>query len=84
MRPKLLSFIMAALIICALFGLTSVPTQAKPSKDAIQAGATMPALTLPKPASKADQEYLGLAKSEPFTISQLSAKLVLIEVFSTT
>ena len=84
MRRRTLSFIMGALILCTLFGLTSVPTHAKPSKDAIQAGATMPAFTIAKPASKADQEYLGLAKSEPFTISQISAKLVLIEVFSTT
>jgi len=84
MKRRLLGFIIGGLVICFLFGLTSFPAYAKPSKDAIKVGMTMPAITLPKPLSSADQKYLGLEKSAPFTISQLSAKLVLIEVFSTT
>ena len=84
MKRRWLGFIIGGLVICFLFGLTSFPAYAKPSKDAIKVGMTMPAFTLPKPLSSADQKYLGLEKRAPFTISQLSAKLVLIEVFSTT
>ncbi|MEE9518228.1 MAG: TlpA disulfide reductase family protein, partial [Candidatus Adiutricales bacterium] len=35
------------------------------------------------PKSKSDREYLGLKQEEPFTLSQIPSKLVLIEVFST-
>lgn len=84
MKRRSLGFIISGLLICILFGLTSFPAYAKPSKDAIQAGMTMPAFTLPKPMSSGDQKYLGLDSRAPFTISQLPAKLVLIEVFSTT
>ena len=84
MKRKWLGLIIGGLVIYFLFGLTSFPTYAKPSKDAIKAGMMMPAFKLPKPLSSKDQEYLGLEKRAPFTISQLSAKLVLIEVFSTT
>ena len=65
-------------------GLSNVPADAKPSKDAIQAGMTIPDVKFSKPASTKDQQILGLEKKEPFTLSQLPSKFVLIEVMSST
>jgi hypothetical protein len=70
--------------IFVLPGLSNVPADAKPSKDAIQAGMTFPDVKFSKPASTKDQQSLGLEKNESFTLSQLPSKFVLIEVMSST
>ena len=84
MKRRWSGFIIGGLVICLLFGLAIFPAYAKPSKDAIKAGMTMPAVKFPKPLASKDQKYLGLAKRAPFTLSELPAMLVLIEVFSST
>lgn len=48
----------------------------------IAVGTTLPAFKLPGPTAKAEQEYLGLKGSDPFTLSHVSGKLVIIEFLS--
>jgi peroxiredoxin len=50
---------------------------------AIAVGETVPHFTLDAPKSVKEQKYLGLQNTEPFSLSQLQAKLVLVEIFST-
>lgn len=45
----------------------------------IPVGTTVPPFKLEAPTAEADQDYLGLKGSEPFTLSQVSGKMVLIE-----
>lgn len=45
-------------------------------------GAQLPAFTLPAPDSPQAQSYLGLKSSQPCSISQFGAKMVLIEILS--
>ena len=45
-------------------------------------GGKLPEFTLPVPKSDAHQEYLGLAGKESFKISEISAEVVNIEIFS--
>ena len=48
----------------------------------IPVGTTLPAFKLEAPTDQADREYLGLKDSDPFTVSQVSGKLVIIEFMS--
>jgi len=45
-------------------------------------GGKLPEFTLPVPKNDAHQEYLGLAGKESFKISEISADVVIIEIFS--
>ncbi len=45
-------------------------------------GELLPRFTIPAPQSRDDAEYLGIAEKEPFWISEISAPLVIIEIFS--
>jgi hypothetical protein len=45
-------------------------------------GPNLPPFTLEKPESAEVQKYLGLEKMEPFTLSQIQGKMVLIEIMS--
>ena len=45
-------------------------------------GGKLPEFTLPVPKSDAHQEYLGLAGKDAFKISEISAEVVIIEIFS--
>jgi hypothetical protein len=47
-------------------------------------GSQFPPFTLPGPDSQQTQSYLGLKTMEPFTLSAISAKLVVIEFLSAT
>jgi len=51
-------------------------------EGSIPLGTTLPAFTLEAPNDKADREYLGLKGSDPFTVSQIPGKLVIIEFLS--
>ena len=42
----------------------------------------LPPFTLEKPASAEVQNYLGLQKMEPFGLSQIQGKMVIIEVMN--
>ena len=45
-------------------------------------GMKLPALLLPSPEPADSLRYLGLSKAEPFALSQISSKLILVEVLS--
>ena len=45
-------------------------------------GGKLPEFTLPVPKSDEHQEYLGLAGKESFKISEISAEVVILEIFS--
>ena len=47
-------------------------------------GSKLPQLTLPAPDSPQSQSYLGLKTMGPFSISDVRAKVVVIEFLSTT
>jgi len=63
----------------ALFHLPAYGDIGKP----ITVGETLEEFTLDPPQSAAEREYLGLKDEKAFKLSQLPAKLVLIEIFST-
>lgn len=48
----------------------------------IPVGTTLPGFKMEGLTAKAEQEYLGLKGSDPFTLSQVSGKLVIIEFLS--
>ena len=45
-------------------------------------GSKLPDFTLPVPKSDDHQEYLGLSGKESFKIPEISAEVVIIEIFS--
>ncbi len=69
------------LMACLLFALpcyTVCGSQDQP----LLAGSQLPRFTLPAPDSQQTSSYLGLKTMAPYTISQIGAKLVFIEVLS--
>ena len=67
------------LVVVLLIGLLSSPVHGK--KKFLSEGMTLPQFTLSEPLGKAEQKYLGLKDRQPFELSQVPAKLVLIELF---
>ena len=52
------------------------------SGGTISAGMTLPEVKLPAPASAEEGTYLGVKGSEPFTLSQIAGKMVIIDVLN--
>ena len=50
--------------------------------DKVNVPPNLPPLKFEKPPSVEVQNYLGLSKMEPFTLSQIQGKMVLIEIMS--
>ncbi|MBN1103228.1 MAG: hypothetical protein JXL84_07440 [Deltaproteobacteria bacterium] len=50
--------------------------------EGLPVGSNLPSFVLPVPQSPEDMAYLGLKERAPFTLSQVSAKVILIEVVS--
>jgi peroxiredoxin len=67
-----------ACLFCALPHFTVFGSQDQP----FLAGSQLPQFTLPAPDSQQTLSYLGLRTMAPFTVSQIDAKLVLIEILS--
>jgi peroxiredoxin len=74
----LTSLQLLACLLCALQCDTVYGSQDQP----FLAGSQLPQFTLPAPDSQQTLSYLGLGKMAPYTISQIGAKLVLIEILS--
>ena len=64
--------------VVVLFGLTSLPAY---GAKFLSPGMTMPQFTLSEPLGTPEQTYLGLKDLQPFKLSQVPAKLILIEIF---
>ncbi len=54
----------------------------KTTAKGISAGMNLPQITLNAPKSEKDREYLALKDSKPFSLQQVSAKLIVLEIFS--
>lgn len=52
------------------------------SKGPLPVGVQLPEIRLPAPATPEESRYLGIGEKEPFTLSQVKAKIVILEVFS--
>ena len=63
-------------LLCALPCYTVYGSQDQP----FLAGSQLPQFTLPAPDSQQTSSYLGLKTMDPYTISQIDAKLVFIEI----
>jgi hypothetical protein len=50
--------------------------------DKVNVGPNLPAFKFEKPPSAEVQGYLGLPNMEPFTLSQIQGKVVIIEIMS--
>jgi len=64
-------------LLCLLFALLCLPAYAPAASEPAPAQITMPA-----PDSPQAQKYLGLKDMEPFPLSALNAKIVIIEFFN--
>ena len=84
MAKRRFGLLTGGVVISILLGLSSFPAYAKPSKDAIKPGDDLPDFTLNLKEQKKAKQYLGQKKAKPFPISKIPAKLVLIDVISTT
>jgi hypothetical protein len=70
-----------ALGLLTIFGLSGFPAHGAET-GSIPVGTVLPAFTMQAPPDKADQDYLGLKASGPFTLSDMSGKLFIIEFMS--
>jgi peroxiredoxin len=74
---------MKRLIICILgiwMGLNILPEVL--AGDVPRPGDPLPSITLPAPEEGAHKTYLGLSEGDSFRISQIKARVVIIEIFS--
>ena len=69
------------LVACLLLALSSFNVFGS-LDEPIPTGSQLARFTLPAPDSKQVSNYLGLKKAGPYNVSQIEAKLVLIEVLS--
>jgi hypothetical protein len=77
--PKCLPLIVSLLtVLCA--SITYGAQNSKKSK-VISAGETLPDFRLCGPDSASAQKYLGLKTPDCFSLSQIPAKIILLEVF---
>ena len=73
----ILKFIFA-LILCPLAGVGFAVTEIKPPAE----GGILPEIILSAPENSELQQYLGLTGKKTFTIPEIKAEVVLIEIFS--
>ena len=66
------------LLTCLLCALLCYPVYGSQDQP-FPAGSQLPQFTLPAPDSQQTLSYLGLRTRDPYTISQIGAKLVLVE-----
>jgi len=75
---KKMCMFMAILAICSLILDYPVFAAGAPPQE----GGTLPPIKLPVPKGIEERNYLGLVKEGTFTIPQIKAKVVIIEIFS--
>jgi len=74
--------VVIGLLVLFLIGLMCNPVYGKSKMKVITKGETLPPLTLESPESSEAKEYLGLEEGSSFSISQIPAKFVLLEVIN--
>jgi hypothetical protein len=70
-----------AVVMVMGFGAASVPWAAAESLPPAE-GSTLPAITLPVPKDAAHQAYLGLAGKKQFTVADIPAEIVIVQIFN--
>ena len=70
------------LLLIFLACLTLIRYQALAGPKPIAKGATFPAIDLPVPEEAALKNYLGLSASGKFTIPQVNAQVVILQLYS--
>ena len=75
-------FCLIACLLLGLFGFHPPGSEAKETSGAITAGMDLPQFKLDTPHAEKDKQYLGLKKSKTFSLSQIPAKLIVLEIFS--
>ncbi len=74
---------MRRLLLFICIGLSLwISSQAKPARAEIQVGQHFGSLTFSGTISEADRRYLGLARPGAFTLNDLHARYLLIQIFS--
>ena len=84
MNNKKLTVCFFALMVILCWGLNSVSALGDEEADKVEivdVGMTLPQFQLNAPVSSSEQKYLGLEDSEPFSWSQISAKIIILEIF---
>jgi thiol-disulfide isomerase/thioredoxin len=71
--------VFVAVLAVGLSVLYSVPVAAQKE---LTSGDALPAITLPVPQTPEAKNYLGLIAGESFTVSQIKAQVVIIEIFN--
>ena len=74
-KPNLLSVTTILVLV-----LAATITRADNTPPAV--GALMPDITLTAPASPDQRAYLGLSKEGPFTLKEITAPVIIVEIFS--
>jgi thiol-disulfide isomerase/thioredoxin len=77
---KLFSLLIAVFVGFAFFSVLDLPVFA--AKKPPAEGGPLPVIKLPIPKSSEEKNYLGLKGEGSFTIPQIKAKVVIIEIFS--
>lgn len=78
-----LCFFICAIITFLSFGSASAIEDNESNKvKTISEGMSLPQFTISAPGSSDEQKYLGLKDMEPFSWSQVSAKIIIMELFS--
>jgi len=77
---KLFSLLLAVVVCFAFFSVLDLPVYA--AKEPPAEGGPLPVIKLPVPKSPEEKNYLGLKGEGSFTIPQIKAKVVIIEIFS--
>jgi thiol-disulfide isomerase/thioredoxin len=77
---KKLSSLLVFIVILAFFSAFDLPLSA--AKEPPAEGGPLPVIKLPIPKSPEAKDYLGLKGEGSFTIPQIKAKVVIIEIFS--
>jgi hypothetical protein len=70
-------------LTCFLLALLCISVRGSQG-EALTVGSQLPQFTLPAPESEQTRTYLGLKTMEPFALSAVSAKVVLVEFLSAT
>lgn len=74
-RPRIISSLALALLSVLLCGTPSIA-------GPISSGESFPEVLLPSPLELEQRTYLGLTENRPFTLSQVDAQVVLIEILN--
>lgn len=71
------------LMVCIVLVLYWYPVYGseKKGEKAFSPGKTLPQFTLDAPASAKERKYLGVKEGQPFSLTQIPAKIVILEIF---